>query len=93
LYQKSQNLKQVYKAYLKNGEPVAIKVQRPECEGIIAMDIYILRQLSGALSQLIKLLRRDIDLQSVFEEFGRLIYEEIDYLNEVRALRFKGNGS
>jgi len=80
---------QVYKAYLKNGEPVAIKVQRPECEGIIAMDIYILRQLSGALSQLIKLLRRDIDLQSVFEEFGRLIYEEIDYLNEARnAERF-----
>lgn len=29
---------------------------------------------------MIRLLRRDIDLQSVVEEFGKLIYEEIDYL-------------
>jgi hypothetical protein len=27
------------------------KVQRPECENIIALDIYILRELSGTLSQ------------------------------------------
>jgi len=80
---------QVYKGYLKSGEAVAIKVQRPECEKVIALDIYILRQLSGTLSQMIRLLRRDIDLQSVVEEFGKLIYEEIDYLQEARnAERF-----
>ncbi|KAJ1494064.1 ABC1 family-domain-containing protein, partial [Baffinella frigidus] len=75
---------QVYKGYLKTGEAVAIKVQRPELEEKIALDIYILRQLSGLLSQLIAMLRRDIDLQSVVEEFGKLIYEEIDYLQEAR---------
>ncbi len=30
--------------------------------------------------QMISVLRRDIDLRSVVEEFGKLIYEEIDYL-------------
>ena len=41
------------------------------------------------LSQVIKLLRRDIDLRSIVEEFGKLIYEEIDYLQEARnAQRF-----
>ena len=80
---------QVYKGYLRTGESVAIKVQRPECEDIIALDIYILRELSGTLSQMIKLLRRDIDLRSIVEEFGKLIYEEIDYLQEARnAQRF-----
>ncbi|GJQ12727.1 hypothetical protein GpartN1_g4518.t1 [Galdieria partita] len=75
---------QVYKAYLRNGEAVAVKVQRPECEKIIALDIYILRQLSGTLSKALKMLRRDINLQSVIEEFGKLIYEEIDYISEAR---------
>jgi len=75
---------QVYKGFLKSGEAVAIKVQRPDLQERIALDIYILRQLSGLLSQAIALLRRDIDLQSVVEEFGKLIYEEIDYLQEAR---------
>ena len=48
---------QVYKGYLRTGEAVAIKVQRPECEDVIGLDIYILRELSGTLSQMIKLLR------------------------------------
>lgn len=80
---------QVYKGYLLTGEAVAIKVQRPECEEIIGLDIYILRELSGTLSSMIKLLRRDIDLKAIIEEFGKLIYEELDYLQEARnAQRF-----
>lgn len=81
---------QVYSAYLKGtGERVAVKVQRPDCEKIIALDIYILRNLSGTVNRLIKFTGRDIDLQSIIEEFGKLIYEEIDYLSEARnAERF-----
>lgn len=81
---------QVYSATLKStGERVAIKVQRPDCEQIIALDIYILRNLSGTINSLLKLTGRDIDLQSIIEEFGKLIYEEIDYLSEARnAERF-----
>lgn len=81
---------QVYSARLKGtGERVAVKVQRPDCEQIIALDIYILRNLSGTINTLLKLTGRDIDLQSIIEEFGKLIYEEIDYLSEARnAERF-----
>ena len=76
---------QVYRAKLKGtGDEVAVKVQRPDCEKIIALDIYILRNLSGMLSSLLKLIGRDVDLQSILEEFGKLIYEEIDYISEAR---------
>lgn len=81
---------QVYSAVLKGtGERVAVKVQRPDCEQIIALDIHILRNLSGTINRLLKLTGREIDLQSIIEEFGKLIYEEIDYLSEARnAERF-----
>jgi len=81
---------QVYKGVLRGtGEPVAIKVQRPDCEQTIATDMYILRNLSGLFTRLFKLIKRDVDLQSVISEFGKLIYEEIDYLSEARnAERF-----
>lgn len=81
---------QVYSAILRNtGERVAVKVQRPDCEQIIALDIYILRNISGTINSLLKLTGREIDLQSIIEEFGKLIYEEIDYLSEARnAERF-----
>lgn len=81
---------QVYSAVLKGtGERVAVKVQRPDCEQIIALDIYILRNLSGTMNSILRFTGRDIDLQSIIEEFGKLIYEEIDYLSEARnAERF-----
>lgn len=81
---------QVYKGVLRGtGEAVAIKVQRPDCEQIIATDMYILRNLSGLFTRLFKVIKRDVDLQSVIGEFGKLIYEEIDYLSEARnAERF-----
>lgn len=81
---------QVYKAYLKGGEAVAVKVQRPNCEEIIQMDIYILRRLSGAVNEVLRVINKDFDLALIVDEFGKLIYDEIDYLNEARnAERFK----
>ena len=58
-------------------------MQRPGAEATIALDLYILRAYSRTLMQLIALLGRDLDLVSVIDDFGTLIYAEIDY--EVEA--------
>jgi len=81
---------QVYKGILrKNGAKVAIKIQRPNCEDAIAIDLYILRFYSGILQNILKYLKRDIDLVSVIDDFGEIIYREIDYRAEaVNAQRF-----
>jgi predicted unusual protein kinase regulating ubiquinone biosynthesis (AarF/ABC1/UbiB family) len=81
---------QVYKAILKeNGDIVALKIQRPGCEEIIALDLYVLRWWSGVYNQIFRLLNRDIDVQSIIDDFGELIYREIDYVAEAaNAQRF-----
>lgn len=81
---------QVYKAILReNGATVAIKIQRPDCEKIIALDLYVLRWWSGIYNQIFTLLNRDINLQSIIDDFGELIYREIDYIAEAaNAQRF-----
>lgn len=44
---------QVYKGRLKaNGDVVAIKIQRPNCEEIISLDLYVLRWWSGVYSKI-----------------------------------------
>lgn len=69
---------QVYKARLRDtGELVALKIQRPGCEEIIALDLYVLRWWSGVYSRVFRILNRDIDLQAVIDDFGELIYREI----------------
>lgn len=81
---------QVYKARLKaNGDLVALKIQRPNCEDIIALDLYILRWWSGIYNRIFQLLNRDINVQSIIDDFGELIYREIDYVAEAaNAQRF-----
>jgi predicted unusual protein kinase regulating ubiquinone biosynthesis (AarF/ABC1/UbiB family) len=81
---------QVYKAILKeNGDIVALKIQRPGCEEIIALDLYVLRWWSGVYNKIFQLLNRDIDVQSIIDDFGELIYREIDYVAEAaNAQRF-----
>jgi aarF domain-containing kinase len=77
----------VYKAQLKaNGDIVAIKIQRPNCEDIIALDLYILRWWSGIYNKLFQLLKRDVNVQSIIDDFGELIYREIDYVAEGKCL-------
>jgi len=81
---------QVYKARLKaNGDLVALKIQRPRCEEIIALDLYILRWWSGIYNEIFRILNRDINVQSIIDDFGDLIYREIDYVAEAaNAQRF-----
>lgn len=86
----SKGIGQVYKARLRsNGDLVAIKIQRPRCEEIIALDIYVLRWWSGVANIITNLLNRDINVQNIIDDFGELIYRELDYVAEAaNAQRF-----
>jgi len=81
---------QVYKArLLSNGDTVALKIQRPRCEEITALDLYVLRWWSGVATSILKALGRDIDVQNIIDDFGELIYRELDYVAEAaNAQRF-----
>jgi aarF domain-containing kinase len=81
---------QVYKARLvENGDLVALKIQRPRCEEVIALDLYVLRWWGGIYNQIFRALNRDIDVQAIIDDFGELIYREIDYVAEAsNAQRF-----
>jgi predicted unusual protein kinase regulating ubiquinone biosynthesis (AarF/ABC1/UbiB family) len=49
----------------------------------------VLRWWSGIYNAIFTLLQRDINLQSVIDDFGELIYREIDYVAEAaNAQRF-----
>lgn len=81
---------QVYKGVLRsNGAKVAVKVQRPGCEESIAVDLYVMRWYSQQIQRVLKYFGRSIDLVSVIDDFGDLIYREIDYRAEaVNGQRF-----
>jgi predicted unusual protein kinase regulating ubiquinone biosynthesis (AarF/ABC1/UbiB family) len=83
------SLGQVYVGRLRDGRDVAIKVQRPRIDEIVEID------LSAILwaVRLIKnypLIRRRADLERLFDEFARVLREELDYVKEAQnALTFR----
>jgi predicted unusual protein kinase regulating ubiquinone biosynthesis (AarF/ABC1/UbiB family) len=74
----SASLGQVHRACLKDGECIAVKVQYPGIEEVIAADI---RTISFVI-KILKLLYRRINLDVVYSEFSRIIHEELDYIQE-----------
>jgi len=74
------SLGQVHKAILKNGEEVAVKVQRPGLREQITLDLYIVRNIAYWLKNNIGLIRSD--LVALIDELGKRVFEEMDYLNE-----------
>ncbi len=62
---------------------VVVKVQRPGIEKIIATDLAALRTV-GRWLQRYKPISRRADIPVLLDEFSRVSYEEIDYLQEGR---------
>lgn len=77
------SLGQVYKARLRSGEAVAVKVQRPGLIPTITRDLFLMRWAAGWLAPFLPL-NLGHDLQLIVDEFGTKLFEEIDYLNEGR---------
>jgi predicted unusual protein kinase regulating ubiquinone biosynthesis (AarF/ABC1/UbiB family) len=73
------SLGQVYKARLKTGEDVAVKVQRPGLAQSITLDVYILR---GMAAWAMRRFPIRSDLVGIIDEFAARIFEEMDYTHE-----------
>ncbi|CAK9039198.1 unnamed protein product, partial [Durusdinium trenchii] len=87
------SLGQVYKARLKNGQSVAVKVQRPRLRETVALDLVIARQMAKCLAIFSDQLPegvRGTDWVEVVDAFGQRLFEELDYETEVKnAQRFR----
>ncbi|MFM7635797.1 MAG: ABC1 kinase family protein, partial [Cyanobacteriota bacterium] len=82
------SLGQVYRAQLADGHWVAVKVQRPNLAFILRRDLVLIRLL-GVISAPLLPLNLGFGLGEIIDEFGRSLFEEIDYRREAdNAERF-----
>jgi predicted unusual protein kinase regulating ubiquinone biosynthesis (AarF/ABC1/UbiB family) len=84
------SLGQVHKAILAStGETVAVKIQRPNIDQLVRMDLSTLKFVLWIITRFVEV-NGYIDLMGIYHEFKRTIYEEIDYVREAaNARRFK----
>ena len=84
------SLGQVYKARLEGNAWVAVKVQRPNLTFILRRDLVLIRLL-GVITAPLLPLNLGFGLGDIIDEFGRSLFEEIDYIQEAdNAERFAG---
>src|SRR5438309_3664155 len=84
------SLGQVHKAVLAStGEEVAVKVQRPNIDQLVSMDLNSLKFVIRVITRFVNT-GNFIDLKGVYREFERTVYEEIDFVREAaNCKRFK----
>ncbi len=84
------SLGQVHKAILaSSGEEVAVKIQRPNIDQLVSMDLSTLKFVIWVINRFVDT-GEFIDLMGVYREFKRTVYEEIDYVTEAaNAIRFR----
>ncbi len=81
----SASIGQVHRAHLKDGEEVAIKVQRPGITKIIEVDLEIMLHLATLMERHVEemVLHRPV---KIVEEFARTLEKEIDYTIEATSM-------
>ncbi|MGA0309006.1 MULTISPECIES: ABC1 kinase family protein [unclassified Vulcanococcus] len=91
------SLGQVYRAKPVGGNWVAVKVQRPNLERQLRRDLVLIRLL-GVMAAPLLPLNLGFGLGEIIDEFGRSLFEEIDYRKEADnaerfARMFEGNAA
>jgi len=76
---------QVHEATMKDGRHVAVKVQRPDLEAMIATDIAALTYLV-ALGESLSPRLRALDLPVLVREFANSLNRETDFIHEARSI-------
>lgn len=85
------SLGQVHRARLHTGEDVVVKVQRPGLEKLFDLDVKAVRQVMNLCNKYFPGIRK-YDLESIYHEFFKILYQEIDYIQEGKnADRFGKN--
>jgi len=83
------SLGQVHSAQLITGEKVVVKVQRPGIREIVYTDMAALF-IVAKVAMRFSFVRRRADAVGLVEEFGRVLLEEVSYVQEARhARRFR----
>lgn len=91
----SASIAQVHTATLKDGTPVAIKVQRPDIEKTISLDMVILHDLARFVEKHVPE-SAGLNPTGVVQEFTETLQRELDFENEASnaerfADQFEGN--
>lgn len=81
--QSGASLGQTYYAWLPEGDPVIVKVQRLHIEELVATDLAAIGWAVG-LVKWYPPLRRRVNLNALLEEFSRVTRGELDYIAEGR---------
>lgn len=77
------SLGQVHRAQLHSGEEVVVKVQRPGLKKLFTIDLAILRGIARYFQNHPQW-GRGRDWMGIYDECCRILWEEIEYLNEGR---------
>ncbi|MER3514986.1 MAG: ABC transporter, partial [Chloroflexota bacterium] len=72
---------QVHRAVLPDGRRAAVKVQRPGIEELVQVDLMAVHTAIRWLKRYPPI-RRRADLDALFAEFSRTLWEELDYIAE-----------
>jgi len=78
----SASIGQVHVARLRTGEKVAVKVQYPGIEAIVATDLRALRRIVTVVSRLLP----DWGWKAIHTEVQRMVMAELDYRQEAEAM-------
>jgi ubiquinone biosynthesis protein len=78
----SASIGQVHVARLRTGEKVAVKIQYPDIEAIVATDLRALRRIMGVVSWLLP----DWGWKAIHAEIQKMVLAELDYRQEAAAM-------
>jgi predicted unusual protein kinase regulating ubiquinone biosynthesis (AarF/ABC1/UbiB family) len=79
------SLGQVHRAAMRDGRPVAVKVQRPDIRERVMEDLDALEEIAGFLDDHTEMGRR-YEFVKMLDEFRRSLLRELDYRQEAQNL-------